>query len=113
MEGRHRDLHVSDPVVTRNHEDRMKNPSSTIQIRSKLDHQLIGQDISLSRKLSVGEAAAHLRVSKSWLDKKRLDGGGPVYLKFGRRVVYDLRDLESWALSTRRGHTSEKATGAG
>jgi predicted DNA-binding transcriptional regulator AlpA len=62
---------------------------------------------SITRKLSVKETAAYLSVSKSWLDKRRLDGNGPTYLKFGRRVVYDIIDLENWAASNRRRHTSE------
>jgi len=61
------------------------------------------------RKLTVREAAAHLRLSKSHLDKLRLAGGGPAYLKLGRRVVYDLRDLETWAEGSRRTSTSEAA----
>jgi predicted DNA-binding transcriptional regulator AlpA len=59
------------------------------------------------RKLTVRETAAYLSVSKSWLDKRRLDGNGPAYLKLGRRVVYDIIDLENWAASNRRRHTSE------
>jgi hypothetical protein len=59
-------------------------------------------------KLSVMQAASHLGVSKSWLDKKRITGGaGPPYLKLGRRVVYDLYELEAWAATNRRHHTSE------
>ena len=61
------------------------------------------------RKLTVREAAAHLRLSKSHLDKLRLTGGGPAYIKLGRRVVYDLRDLETWAERGRRTNTSEAA----
>lgn len=57
-------------------------------------------------KLSVREAAAHLNVSKSWLDKRKLDGNGPRYLKMGRRVAYDLADLELFAASMKRNHTS-------
>jgi predicted DNA-binding transcriptional regulator AlpA len=64
--------------------------------------------IDTPRKLRVREVAELLRVSKSWLDKKRLSGGGPPYLKFGRRVVYDMADLEDWAVSNRRNHTSEQ-----
>ena len=62
---------------------------------------------SITRKLSVKETAAYLAVSKSWLDKRRLDGHGPAYLKFGRRVVYDITDLENWAKSKKRRHTAE------
>jgi len=58
-------------------------------------------------KLNVSEAATSLGVSKSWLDKKRLDGGGPEYHKFGRRVLYDINDLQVWAARNKRRHTSE------
>jgi predicted DNA-binding transcriptional regulator AlpA len=65
-------------------------------------------NIEVSRKLSVVEAARHLGLSKSLLDKLRLTGGGPIYLKLGpRRVVYDLADLEQWAAERRRRSTSE------
>jgi predicted DNA-binding transcriptional regulator AlpA len=60
-----------------------------------------------NRKLSVREAATYLNVSKSWLDKRRLDGNGPRYLKMARRVAYDLSDLELFAASVKRRHTSE------
>jgi predicted DNA-binding transcriptional regulator AlpA len=57
--------------------------------------------------LNVREAAAHLNVSKSLLDKLRLTGEGPDYMKLGqRRVVYAVQDLDAWAESGRR----EKAT---
>lgn len=59
-------------------------------------------------KLSVIEAARFLGLSKSTLDKLRLTGGGPAYLKLGlRRVVYDPIDLERWATERRRRSTSE------
>jgi hypothetical protein len=62
-----------------------------------------------NRKLSVREAAAYLNVSKSWLDKRRLDGLGARYIKIGRRVCYDLADLELFVASLKRRHTSETA----
>jgi hypothetical protein len=60
-----------------------------------------------NRKLSVREAAVYLNVNKSWLDKRRLEGNGPRYLKMIRRVAYDLADLELFAASMKRQHTSE------
>jgi hypothetical protein len=63
-------------------------------------------------KLNVSEAATSLGVSKSWLDKKRLDGGGPEYHKFGRRVLYDINDLQVWAARNKRRHTSEVSPGS-
>jgi hypothetical protein len=62
-----------------------------------------------NRKVSVQEAAVYLGISKSFLDKTRLNGTGPVYLKIGRRVAYDLGDLEIWATVQKRRHTSEIA----
>jgi hypothetical protein len=87
-------------VVTETNEDRRMAYKSFSSL-SAITDGLIGQ------KLSVREAANFLRLSKSFLDKRRLDGAGPVYLKLGRRVVYDVKDLEVWAASARRQHTSE------
>ena len=56
--------------------------------------------------LSVNEAARKLGLSVSWLNKARITGGGPAYLKLGRRVFYSLGDLEDWVASRRRRNTS-------
>ena len=63
----------------------------------------------LNRKFNVREAAAYLGLSASTLNKTRLTGTGPRYLKLGRRVLYDLRDLEAWVAERKRNHTSEPA----
>jgi excisionase family DNA binding protein len=63
----------------------------------------------VGRKFVVEEAAAYLGISRSYLNKLRVHGGGPAFLKLGRRVVYDPRDLETWAASNRRQHTSQSA----
>ena len=47
--------------------------------------------------LTNAEAAAFLRLSPRTLEKQRVLGGGPRFHKFGRRVLYSVRDLESWA----------------
>jgi predicted DNA-binding transcriptional regulator AlpA len=60
-----------------------------------------------SAKLNVSEAAQFLGLSVSTLNKLRLSGNGPPYMKFGHRVLYDLRDVEGWACEHRRFHTSE------
>ena len=65
------------------------------------------QIINSACKIPVAEAAAYLGVSKSWLDKHRVHGGGPAYLKIGRRVVYDLNDLEAFAAGKRLRNTSD------
>jgi Helix-turn-helix domain len=68
---------------------------------------LDGCRTAIRRKLTVQEAADHLGLSISWLNKTRTYGDGPPYLKIGRRVVYDIYNLETWAGRTRRRHTSE------
>ena len=44
------------------------------------------------------EAANFTGCSKAYLRLKRMAGqeGGPPFIKIGRSVVYDTRDLESW-----------------
>ena len=50
-----------------------------------------------TRYLTNDEAAAFLRLSPRTLEKLRVEGGGPRFRKFGRRVLYAIDDLESWA----------------
>ena len=52
-------------------------------------------------------AAGYLGLSPRTLEKLRVQGGGPTYAKFGRRVVYAVEDLDRWAAERRRGSTSE------
>jgi excisionase family DNA binding protein len=61
--------------------------------------------------LTPKEAAAYLRVSKSYLDKLRVYGGGPKFLRFGKRkILYRKADLDFWAAQHRFGSTSEYAS---
>ncbi len=59
------------------------------------------------RKLNSPEAAEYLGISVSTLSKRRVDGDGPKYLKLGRRVVYDTRDLDAWLDTRRRASTAD------
>ena len=59
-------------------------------------NRLVATRRSLMR---VRQAAARLGVSKSWLDKSRLLGTGPKFVKIGRRVAYDEADLDAWVES--------------
>jgi predicted DNA-binding transcriptional regulator AlpA len=61
-----------------------------------------------SRKmLRTPEAALYCGSSPSTFEKRRLTGGGPRFIKMGRRVVYDPTDLDAWLASNRRASTSE------
>jgi len=49
------------------------------------------------RYLTNDEAAEYLRLSPRTLEKQRVIGGGPKFRKFGRRVMYAVSDLDTWA----------------
>ena len=57
--------------------------------------------------LTQREASALLRLSERTLERFRLTGLGPVFVKAGRRVLYRESDLEVWVASRVRGSTSE------
>lgn len=61
-----------------------------------------------STHLNTEEAARYLRLAASTLNKMRLTGGGPTFIKLGpRRVVYSMADLNRWLVARRRRSTSE------
>ncbi|MBX5213005.1 DNA-binding protein [Rhizobium sp. NLR9a] len=55
-----------------------------------------------SKKMKTVDAAAYIGKSASWLNKTRLTGVGPVYLKIGGGVLYDVDDLDVWLAGKRR-----------
>jgi hypothetical protein len=57
---------------------------------------------------TVLEAAAFLRISAVTLGRWRIEGRGPPFRKFGRRVVYARDDLLAWAREQSRSSTSDK-----
>jgi predicted DNA-binding transcriptional regulator AlpA len=58
--------------------------------------------------LDAKAAANFLALSPSTLAKLRIYGGGPRYLKLGRRVAYSREDLDAWLNQNRRSNTSEQ-----
>lgn len=64
-------------------------------------------------RMPVDGAAAYTGLSVSTLNKLRVFGGGPVFLKLGRRVAYDVADLDAWLASKRRTSTSDDGALAG
>lgn len=63
----------------------------------------------LAKYMSVEAAAAYTGLSSSTLNKLRVFGGGPPYVKIGRRVVYQVTALDEWLVSKRRASTSAAA----
>jgi len=60
------------------------------------------------KMLPTPAAAFYCNLGKSTLDKMRINGGGPIYSKIGRRVVYDPTDLDEWLMAHRQSSTSER-----
>ena len=56
---------------------------------------------------SVRQAADYVGLSQSFLNKRRVYGGGPLYLKVGKRVVYDKLDLDMWLQTKKVANTSQ------
>ncbi len=63
--------------------------------------------MDLPTLLKTKDAAARLGISKSTLEKLRLTGGGPVFVKRGKSVFYTEQDLAEWVHGNRRRSTSE------
>ncbi len=57
--------------------------------------------------LTEQDVAALTRLSTRTLERRRLDGTGPTFIKLGRRVVYRRQDVDSWIEQNRFASTSE------
>jgi excisionase family DNA binding protein len=60
--------------------------------------------------MSARETADYLRLSSSTLAKFRVTGGGPAYVKAGRKVLYRRGDLDDWMTTHVRASTSDGAS---
>ncbi len=59
--------------------------------------------------LTERETAALLGMTVSFLQARRVRGGGPVFVRVGTRTVrYDVRDLDRWIEEHRRESTSSE-----
>lgn len=64
-------------------------------------------DTNDNRLLTNDEACARLAVSRSYLPKLRVYGGGPPFLKLGRAIRYRPGDLDAWLAASARSSTSD------
>lgn len=62
--------------------------------------------VPVDRYVDVKGAAAILALSTHYLNRLRVEGGGPVYSTFGRAVRYRVADLHEWAAGKRTKSTS-------
>lgn len=61
--------------------------------------------------LTVDEAARWAKVSTSFLNKARISGGGPKFVRLGRAIRYRQADLDAWVAKGVAGSTSEPRAG--
>ena len=61
----------------------------------------------MKKALSTQDAAAYTGLSRTTLATLRTRGGGPPFVKLGRRVVYRQDDLDAWLAARVRKSTSE------
>lgn len=64
-------------------------------------------DSGSAKYLDQNGASAYTGIKPRTLESFRLRGGGPVYFKVGRRVMYSLEELDKWMYSLRRKNTSD------
>ncbi len=57
--------------------------------------------------LTQSEVAALVRLSSRTLERHRVAGTGPAYMKLGRKVVYKRSCVEAWAAANTFTSTSE------
>ncbi|MCC6912750.1 MAG: helix-turn-helix domain-containing protein [Rhodospirillaceae bacterium] len=56
--------------------------------------------------LTTKQAAEYLGLSPRTLERMRREGGGPVYRKHGRHVLYHIDDLDAWSKARARPSTA-------
>jgi hypothetical protein len=55
--------------------------------------------------IDTAAAGRHCGVSRSFLAKRRVTGEPPIFHKLGKRVVYDVRELDQWIAQCKRRST--------
>lgn len=64
----------------------------------------------VSSPIDTAAASAYTGLSRSTLEKLRVFGGGPPYLKLGRAVRYRPADLEAWLVARLTESTSTRGS---
>jgi hypothetical protein len=63
----------------------------------------------MDEALNTARAAPIIGVTAGTLENWRVAGKGPKFRRAGRKVVYDLPDIEEWKAANRYSSTSEAA----
>jgi len=66
----------------------------------------------MRKVLRTDDAAAYVGLAAATLEKMRLRGDGPAFVRLGCRAVgYDVSDLDRWIAERKGRNTSERSTG--
>jgi hypothetical protein len=68
---------------------------------------LLKAELSTEAFLTANETALFLRISPVTLSRWRIEGAGPPFRKFGRRVLYARPELLAWTNAQKRSSTSD------
>lgn len=63
--------------------------------------------------LDAAGAAGYVHPAAQTLARLRCEGGGPVFCRAGRKIVYRVEDLDAWLVGRRFRSTSEYGTREG
>ena len=77
------------------------------KVRKKMNDSSIASVSFESPMLDTNQAAEYLHVSASYLVKKRISGGGPKFVKEGRKVLYPIWILKEYINKKLVNSTSE------
>ncbi|MFW5453531.1 helix-turn-helix transcriptional regulator [Thioalkalivibrio sulfidiphilus] len=70
-------------------------------------HPTDSDRVTFPRLMTPAEVQQLLGKSKAWLDRSRLEGNGPPYVKIGRTVRYRADDVAAWLNGNVRASTWE------
>jgi len=82
------------------------NPASVVSTTALMGHHMPTATAAI---MGAPEAASYLNLSSASLAKMRCMGGGPVFIRLGRKIGYQRPDLDDWLAARRTINTSDAA----
>lgn len=89
------------------HRAKDDQPKESFANNENASHSGVEPTSTERKYLSADQASDIFGLSKSYLAKLRVYGGGPVFMKCGKRVLYDSEKFEAWLQSRQCNSTSE------
>src|SRR6185312_15217515 len=80
------------------------SPAPYVKTRIFMSNQITEMPTAV---MTPPQAARYIGLSVATLAKARCWGGGPVYLRLGRKIAYARADLDAWLAARRAKNTSD------